>query len=574
MTEDADVRGEAVGRERGREHLEPEPQLGPGRQRIRRERAVVAGPRHVAEQRAAADAEPERDQAATGLASDSFGGGALAAFGGGFVASSSGSGDGAGGFDFSSSSAAGFSSLLASSDSPSAPAAAPPCPSPWTWRRASCASWPPASSSSPRRTATPTAPAARPRMRARAPASIRVTALEQVGRNGNRHTHTAFEQLPKAIRRPSLGRSIFVSRFADLTPAAAISFGSGGTPLNLVWRNRRSAGSLRAVQWPSPAASSGFPTSASRPSSTRCRRRAPRSRTTRSAPSSRTSASCPVPDAAARRAGRALPPEVDRRRDGRTSSTSRAWCAARPRARGSATSSWPTSARPTRSRTSCAASRTTTSSTSRGASIRSPTSAPSTPSCASRIWRRSTSGSSAPRRRSRARRPRKRSRSSSSASGCTAGLDAGKPVRAQGLTAEEQALVRDLGLLTLKKVFYVANVAEKQLAAPDGDKYVSALRAHAERRGRAGGRDLRGRRGRDRRRSTPPIAPRSSRAWASRSRACTRSRTPRTRSSTSSPSSPPAPTSAAPGPSSAAPRRRRRRASSTPTSSAASSRPR
>src|SRR5512138_1895866 len=58
------------------------------------------------------------------------------------------------------------------------------------------------------------------------------------------------------------------------------------------------------------------------------------------------------------------------------------------------------------------------------------------------------------------------------------GLDAGKPARAQGLNAEEQALVRDLGLLTLKKVFYIANVAEKQLAAPDGDKYVSALRAH------------------------------------------------------------------------------------------------
>src|SRR5436189_3990244 len=41
------------------------------------------------------------------------------------------------------------------------------------------------------------------------------------------------------------------------------------------------------------------------------------------------------------------------------------------------------------------------------------------------------------------------------------GLDAGKPARAQGLGAEEQALVRDLGLLTLKKVFYVANVGEK-----------------------------------------------------------------------------------------------------------------
>ena len=59
------------------------------------------------------------------------------------------------------------------------------------------------------------------------------------------------------------------------------------------------------------------------------------------------------------------------------------------------------------------------------------------------------------------------------------GLDAGKPARAQGLSAEDAALVRDLGLLTLKKVFYIANVAEKQLAAPDSDKFVGALRAHA-----------------------------------------------------------------------------------------------
>jgi ribosome-binding ATPase len=63
------------------------------------------------------------------------------------------------------------------------------------------------------------------------------------------------------------------------------------------------------------------------------------------------------------------------------------------------------------------------------------------------------------------------------------GLDAGKPARAQGLTADEAALVRDLGLLTLKKVFYVANVAEKQLAASDDDKYVRALRAHADAEG-------------------------------------------------------------------------------------------
>src|SRR4029077_14025763 len=64
-----------------------------------------------------------------------------------------------------------------------------------------------------------------------------------------------------------------------------------------------------------------------------------------------------------------------------------------------------------------------------------------------------------------------------------AGLAACKPARAQGLSAEEQALVRDLGLLTQKKVFYVANVAEKQLAAKSGDRYIDALRAHAETEG-------------------------------------------------------------------------------------------
>jgi GTP-binding protein YchF len=59
------------------------------------------------------------------------------------------------------------------------------------------------------------------------------------------------------------------------------------------------------------------------------------------------------------------------------------------------------------------------------------------------------------------------------------GLDAGKPVRAQGLTADEQALIRDLFLLTSKKVFYIANVAEPQLASVDSDPRVAALRAHA-----------------------------------------------------------------------------------------------
>src|SRR5262249_18463766 len=43
------------------------------------------------------------------------------------------------------------------------------------------------------------------------------------------------------------------------------------------------------------------------------------------------------------------------------------------------------------------------------------------------------------------------------------GLNEGVPVRALPLSDEERALVKELQLLTAKKVFYVANVSEKQL---------------------------------------------------------------------------------------------------------------
>ena len=64
-----------------------------------------------------------------------------------------------------------------------------------------------------------------------------------------------------------------------------------------------------------------------------------------------------------------------------------------------------------------------------------------------------------------------------------AGLDAGTPLRAQKLSAEDRALIRDLFLLTQKRVFYVANVAEKQLATLESDAHVSALRAQAAKEG-------------------------------------------------------------------------------------------
>src|SRR5262245_30921156 len=62
------------------------------------------------------------------------------------------------------------------------------------------------------------------------------------------------------------------------------------------------------------------------------------------------------------------------------------------------------------------------------------------------------------------------------------GLNDGLPVRAQTVSAEERPLVNELQLLTSKKVFYVANVAEKQLAqaAAGKDPHVEALRKVAD----------------------------------------------------------------------------------------------
>ncbi len=58
------------------------------------------------------------------------------------------------------------------------------------------------------------------------------------------------------------------------------------------------------------------------------------------------------------------------------------------------------------------------------------------------------------------------------------GLEAGAPVRRQGLDAETRAAVADLFLLTAKPVIYVANVDERQLADP-ADPRVAAVRALA-----------------------------------------------------------------------------------------------
>ena len=62
-------------------------------------------------------------------------------------------------------------------------------------------------------------------------------------------------------------------------------------------------------------------------------------------------------------------------------------------------------------------------------------------------------------------------------------LDAGRPARALTLDEAETAIVRELFLLTMKPVMYVANVAEADAAAPDAVPHVKALRALAAEEG-------------------------------------------------------------------------------------------
>ena len=61
-----------------------------------------------------------------------------------------------------------------------------------------------------------------------------------------------------------------------------------------------------------------------------------------------------------------------------------------------------------------------------------------------------------------------------------AGLDDGTPARALGLSAEDKAVVRDLFLLTLKPVMYVANVLEDGF---ENNPHLDAVRARAEKEG-------------------------------------------------------------------------------------------
>jgi ribosome-binding ATPase len=57
-------------------------------------------------------------------------------------------------------------------------------------------------------------------------------------------------------------------------------------------------------------------------------------------------------------------------------------------------------------------------------------------------------------------------------------LDAGNPARSAGISEEEAALVRDLGLLTIKPQFYCANVREEEIHT--GNDHVKKMIAYAE----------------------------------------------------------------------------------------------
>jgi len=64
-----------------------------------------------------------------------------------------------------------------------------------------------------------------------------------------------------------------------------------------------------------------------------------------------------------------------------------------------------------------------------------------------------------------------------------AGLEEIKPARQVIQTKEEAALVRELNLLTLKPILYVANINENDAADPEASKYVQMVQQYATKEG-------------------------------------------------------------------------------------------
>lgn len=62
-------------------------------------------------------------------------------------------------------------------------------------------------------------------------------------------------------------------------------------------------------------------------------------------------------------------------------------------------------------------------------------------------------------------------------------LEAGKPARAVGLSEDQMKLIHEFHLITAKKVMYVANVDDTDLAHPEKNPYVQKLMDHAKAEG-------------------------------------------------------------------------------------------
>lgn len=62
-------------------------------------------------------------------------------------------------------------------------------------------------------------------------------------------------------------------------------------------------------------------------------------------------------------------------------------------------------------------------------------------------------------------------------------LEKGVPVRSLGLTDEQYAFIKDLQLLSAKKVLYAGNVSEGDVGEPLKNKYFAALSEHAKKEG-------------------------------------------------------------------------------------------
>lgn len=64
-----------------------------------------------------------------------------------------------------------------------------------------------------------------------------------------------------------------------------------------------------------------------------------------------------------------------------------------------------------------------------------------------------------------------------------AGLEAGKPVRSLGLSADDLALVYDFHLITAKKAMYVANVDDSDIGNSEPNEHVKKLLEYAQKEG-------------------------------------------------------------------------------------------